>query len=144
MSSLMHCFAATAGSIREKTKMNITRPPLNGYLSVIRFLSQENMSYNYWWKKVSPAYIHFNGIEYSATCSNQVIDWLLIHRLPRQPQAYIQSELAAWLLKKDEHFKFDEKNRLESIQQSSNSECFLDVHFVSTYNMYTNIEFPSM
>jgi len=52
VSILMHCFAATAGSIREKTKMNITRPPLNGYLSVIRFLSQEN----------------------SATCSNQVID----------------------------------------------------------------------
>ena len=27
MSSLMHCFAAIAGSIREKTKMDITRPP---------------------------------------------------------------------------------------------------------------------
>ena len=27
MSSLMHCFAAIAGSIREKTKMDITSPP---------------------------------------------------------------------------------------------------------------------
>ena len=27
MSSLMHCFAAIAGSIREKTKMDITRSP---------------------------------------------------------------------------------------------------------------------
>ena len=33
MSNLMHCFAAIAGSIREKTKMDITRPPFNGYLS---------------------------------------------------------------------------------------------------------------
>ena len=32
MSSLMHWFAAIAGSIREKTKMDITRPPINGYL----------------------------------------------------------------------------------------------------------------
>ena len=37
MSSLMHCFAVIAGSIREKTKMDITRLPLNGYLSEIRF-----------------------------------------------------------------------------------------------------------
>jgi len=28
MSSLMKCFSAIAGSIREKTKMDITRPPL--------------------------------------------------------------------------------------------------------------------
>ena len=35
----MHCFAAIEESIREKTKMDITRPPLNGYLSKIRFLS---------------------------------------------------------------------------------------------------------
>ena len=37
MSSLMHCFAAIAGSIREKTKMDKTRPPINGYLCEIRF-----------------------------------------------------------------------------------------------------------
>ena len=37
MLSLMHCFAAIAGIIREKTKMDITRPPLNGYLSEICF-----------------------------------------------------------------------------------------------------------
>ena len=32
MSSLVHCFAAIAGSIGEKIKMDITRPPLKGYL----------------------------------------------------------------------------------------------------------------
>ena len=39
MSSLIQCFAAIVGSIREKTKMDITRlpPALNGYLSEIRF-----------------------------------------------------------------------------------------------------------
>ena len=38
MSSLIECFAALAGSLREKTKMDITRPPpLNEYLSEIRF-----------------------------------------------------------------------------------------------------------
>ena len=42
MSSLMHCFAAIAGSMykgnKEKTKTDITRPPpLNGYLGEIRF-----------------------------------------------------------------------------------------------------------
>ena len=56
LSSLMHCFAAIVGSIGEN-KMDITRPPLNGYLSEIRFCAQENMS---WWKKVLPAYCHFN------------------------------------------------------------------------------------
>ena len=30
MSSLMHCLMAIAGSIRQKTKMDIARPPLNG------------------------------------------------------------------------------------------------------------------
>ena len=35
MSSFIQCFAAVAGSLREKTKMDITRPPLNG----ITFLS---------------------------------------------------------------------------------------------------------
>ena len=37
MSSLMHCFAAIAGSIREKIKRYYKAPPLNGYLSEIRF-----------------------------------------------------------------------------------------------------------
>ena len=37
MLSLIHCFAAIAGSIREKTETDITRPTLNGYLSEIRF-----------------------------------------------------------------------------------------------------------
>ena len=45
MPSLMHCVAAIAGSIGEKTKMGITRPsPHNGYLSEICFCAQENMS----------------------------------------------------------------------------------------------------
>ena len=44
MSSLMQYFAAIAGSIREKTKMYISRPPFNGYLSGIRVGAQENMS----------------------------------------------------------------------------------------------------
>ena len=37
MLSLIHCFAAIAGSVREKTETDITRPTLNGYLSEIRF-----------------------------------------------------------------------------------------------------------
>ena len=37
MSSLIYCSAAIAGSIREKTKMAITSPYVNGYLSQIRF-----------------------------------------------------------------------------------------------------------
>ena len=37
MSSLIQCFAAIAGSIGEKTKMDITRPSLHGYISEIRF-----------------------------------------------------------------------------------------------------------
>ena len=45
MSSLMHCFAAIAGSIGGKTKRDMTSPPpLHGYLSEIRFCAQENMS----------------------------------------------------------------------------------------------------
>ena len=32
MSSLMHCFPAIAGSIREKIKMDMTRPPLKDIL----------------------------------------------------------------------------------------------------------------
>ena len=50
MSSLIQCFAATGGSIREKTKMDITRPPLNDYLSEIRFELWRTCP-NYWWKK---------------------------------------------------------------------------------------------
>ena len=58
MSSLIQCFAAIAGSIREKTKMAITRPPLNGngYVSGVRFWAQEH---TYWLKKVLPAYCYF-------------------------------------------------------------------------------------
>ena len=52
MSSLIQCFAAIAGSIREKTKMDITRPPLNGYLSEIRFKAQENIVLTTGGKKV--------------------------------------------------------------------------------------------
>ena len=38
MSSLMHCFAAIAGSIREKQQWILQGPPpLNGYLREIRF-----------------------------------------------------------------------------------------------------------
>ena len=61
ISSLMQCFAAIAGSIREKTKMDITRPPppltdiLEKYVFEFRRTSP-----NYWWKKVLPAYCHFN------------------------------------------------------------------------------------
>ena len=39
----MHFFAAIEGSIGGK-KMDNTRPPLNGYLSEIRFCAEENMS----------------------------------------------------------------------------------------------------
>ena len=35
-------------------------PPLNGYLSKIRFWAQEN----YWWKKVWPAYCHFKSMHF--------------------------------------------------------------------------------
>ena len=44
MSSLIQSFAAITGSIRQKTKIVITMPPLNAYLSEIRFWAQENMS----------------------------------------------------------------------------------------------------
>ena len=44
MSSLIYCFAAIAGSIGGNTRMDITRPPLNGYLNEIRLCAQENMS----------------------------------------------------------------------------------------------------
>ena len=37
MSSLMHCFAAIAGSIREKCKNGYYKTHLNGYLSEIGF-----------------------------------------------------------------------------------------------------------
>ena len=37
VSSLIQCFAVIAGSIRKKTKIDITRPPFNRYLSKIRF-----------------------------------------------------------------------------------------------------------
>ena len=36
---------AIAGCIRKKIKMDITRPPLNGYLSEIRFWAQEREQY---------------------------------------------------------------------------------------------------
>ena len=44
MSSLIYCFAAIAGSIGGNTRMDITSPPLNGYLNEIRLCAQENMS----------------------------------------------------------------------------------------------------
>ena len=44
MSSLMYCFAAIAGSIREKNKKGYYKASLNGYLGEIRFLAQENIS----------------------------------------------------------------------------------------------------
>ena len=48
-------FGAIAGSRREKTKMDI-----NGNLSEIHFLTQDNMS-QLQMEKVLPAYCHFNG-----------------------------------------------------------------------------------
>ena len=64
MSSLMHCFAAIAGSIREKTKMGNTRPtvpptPLLTEIVKYVFVLMGTCS-NYCWKKVLPAYCHFN------------------------------------------------------------------------------------
>ena len=56
MSSLMHCFAAIAGSI---TKMNITGPPLMDILFKYTFELRRTCP-NFWWKKVLPAYRHFN------------------------------------------------------------------------------------
>ena len=47
MSSLMHWFAATAGSIIEKNK--------NGYY----VFELRRTCLNYWWIKVLPAYCHF-------------------------------------------------------------------------------------
>ena len=58
----MQCFAAIAGSIREKTKMDITRP-LNGYLSEIHtFLSSREHVLTTGGKKVLTANCHFNDI----------------------------------------------------------------------------------
>jgi len=37
MSSLMKCFSAIAGSIREKNKNGYYKAPLNGYLNEMRF-----------------------------------------------------------------------------------------------------------
>ena len=57
MSSLMHCFAGIAGSIREKTNIDIARPPLNGYLSEMRFLSSGELLV----AKGLPEYGHFKS-----------------------------------------------------------------------------------
>ena len=65
MSSLMHWFSAIAGSIREKTKMDITRPPINGYLFFVFQLRRTCT--NYWLKKVLPAYCHFKASEIAAS-----------------------------------------------------------------------------
>ena len=44
MSSLMHCFSAISGSIREKTKMDI-----NGYHSDVKYVFELRRTYpNYW------------------------------------------------------------------------------------------------
>ena len=60
MSSLIQCFAAITGSIGEKTKMDITRPPpLTDILVKYVFVLRRTCP-NYWWKKVLPAYCHFN------------------------------------------------------------------------------------
>ena len=58
MLSLMPCFAAIAGSIGEKTKMDITRPPLTDILVKYAFVLRRTCP-NYWWEKVLPAYCHF-------------------------------------------------------------------------------------
>ena len=45
MSSLIHCFAAIAESIKEKQKLILQGPPPpNGYLNEISFRVQENMA----------------------------------------------------------------------------------------------------
>ena len=51
MSSVIHCFAAIAGSMREKTKMDITCPsPLMDILVQYVFEFRRTCP-NYWWKK---------------------------------------------------------------------------------------------
>ena len=59
ISSLVQCFAAIAGSTREKTKMDITRPLLTDIL-VKYVLELRRTCPNYWWKTVLPAYCLFN------------------------------------------------------------------------------------
>jgi len=55
MSSLVHCFSAISGSIREKTKMDI-----NGYHSDVKYVFELwSACPGYWWRKVNPAYCHF-------------------------------------------------------------------------------------
>ena len=68
MSSLMHGFAVIAGSIREKTIKDITRPsPLNGH--VMKYVFELRRTFpNYWCKNVLPEYCHFkilNAFEYN-------------------------------------------------------------------------------
>ena len=62
MSSLIPGFATIAGSIREKTKMGITRPPLKGYLSEISVWAREHVLTTGGKKSFTSILCHFKEI----------------------------------------------------------------------------------